>query len=413
MKKYLEDSYCLNFESILQAVNSYDDTLASIQLATTYFYPEGGGQPGDRGTIDGIDILDVQISDTKPPIIHHLISFADQDKAIELLNKPVNCKVDQKRRLALMQQHSGQHLLSAAAEKLYNANTIGFHMGADYVTIDLDQRLTAKQVEAMETLANEKIYENLEIIAHYPSSETLSQMPLRKQPKVTENIRVIEISTFDFSPCGGTHLKTTAEIGIIKVKKIENYKQGIRIEFGCGLFALNMMRYRNGIINDLTAILSVPDVEIVAFIKQTLEGIKQDKRVISSLTHQLLEREVKEIMLDTEETEGIKVIRLDEENVSMNDLRTKVQIICQSPDFVVLARSVEGDKCHVVLAKSKEASEELAAVKMNDLFKTYGAEIGLKGGGNPNMAQGGTASDQDTDGFFDKLEEAVNAILAG
>ncbi|MBF4694897.1 alanyl-tRNA editing protein [Fusibacter ferrireducens] len=403
MKKYLEDAYCREFKSTLVEVVPYAQNQTALILSETYFYPEGGGQPSDIGEIQGINIVDVQIENE---VIYHIVAFDDEEKAKNLSGE-VHCKIDWENRFALMQQHAGQHILSASAEKLFGANTVGFHIGKDYITIDLDQKLSSQDVSAMETLANQVLNQNIRIIAHYPDAEALSKMPLRKQPKVTENIRVIEVEGFDFSPCGGLHVKRTGEIGIIKVKKVENYKQGIRIEFVCGQFALAVFNARNNMINDLSTLLSVKDNEIVDFVKQLIENAKKDKKEIDELKTQLMALEIADLVAVFEDVEGIKVIRLEEEQLSMNALRTKVQMLCQNPNFIVLAMSIEGDKCHIVLSKSKDDPANLSNIEMNAFFKTYGQMIGLKGGGNAYMAQGGTTPDQDINAFFESIEADI------
>ncbi|GAU77449.1 DHHA1 domain-containing protein [Fusibacter sp. 3D3] len=403
MKKYLEDAYCCAFKSNLIEIVPYAKNQMAILLDETYFYPEGGGQPSDIGEIQGISIIDVQIEND---VIYHIIAPRDVATATKLSGE-VSCKIDWQNRFALMQQHSGQHILSASAEKRFGANTVGFHIGKDYITIDLDQKLSAQNVSDMETLANQVLNQNVEIMAHYPDAEALSKMPLRKQPKVSENIRVIEVEGFDFSPCGGTHVKRTGEIGIIKVKKIENYKQGIRIEFVCGLFALSVFNARNDIINDLSTLLSVKENEIVDFVKQLIENSKQDKKELDDLKVELMTLEISDLVAMFDEVEGIKVIRLEEKDMSMNDLRTKVQLLCKNPNFIVLARSLENEKYHIVLSKSKEDASNLFNFEMNAFFKAYGQMIGLKGGGNTDMAQGGTTSDQDIDAFFESIEQDI------
>lgn len=403
MKKFLEDAYRHEFHANVNGVVPYETDQTAIILDETYFYPEGGGQPSDIGWIEAIEIVDVQIKDD---IIYHLVAKKDQETAMALRGL-VKCNLDWKHRFTLMQQHSGQHILSSTAEKLFNANTVGFHIGKDYITIDLDQKLKASDVMEMETLANEILNLNVEIIAHYPDPQALAQMPLRKQPKVAENIRVIEVVGYDFSPCGGTHVRLTGEIGMIKVKKIENYKQGIRIEFVCGNYALDTFTVRNDIVNELSTLLSVKDFEIVDFVKQMIENAKQDKKDLSDIKHELMALEVQDLINMFDEVDGIKVIRLEEEETTMNDLRSKVQLICQTPNFIVLARSIEGDKCHIVLSKSKEDSASLSSIEMNYFFKTYGPSISLKGGGNAHMAQGGTTSNMDLDAFFEQIENDI------
>ncbi|HAS74052.1 MAG TPA: hypothetical protein DCS67_07900, partial [Clostridiales bacterium UBA8960] len=324
-KSFIDDAYVSSFESKIIALEKKNGKNA-IVLDHTYFYPEGGGQPTDKGRIDNLFINDVQLHDEN---IYH---FTEQP--IEQLNvgQVVKCEIDFFRRLSLMQQHTGQHILSSCAEKWFDANTVGFHIGEDYVTVDLDKKLNMVDVDQLEKKANDVVFMNLEVKAHYPSSDELSEMPLRKQPKVTENIRVIEVDGVDFSPCGGTHLRKTSEVGLIKIKRIENYKTGIRIEFCCGYFALDTFKKRNDTVNQLMRLFSVKDDEIVSFCEQMLENQKQDKMAISTLKEQLFKLQVSSLIQSYEEAElesDIKVITLIEEDSSMVDLRLKSSMIAE------------------------------------------------------------------------------------
>ena len=272
VKHYNTNAYIKEFQAKVVALVDRTEGNA-IVLDATYFYPEGGGQPCDLGMIDGVKIKDVIIEDD---IIYHITDASIHHLTVD---QSIDCTIDFERRFAFMQQHTGQHILSSCAEKLFDANTIGFHMGDDYVTVDLDKKLSNEDVDAMENMANAIIFANKAVMAHYPTSEELSKMPLRKQPKVTENIRVIEVDGIDFSPCGGTHTKTTAEVGLLKIKRIETYKAGIRVEFGCGIYALNSFKKRNETINGLMRLFSIQDSDVVSFCEQMLENQKSDRQI--------------------------------------------------------------------------------------------------------------------------------------
>lgn len=403
VKSYIEDAYTTSFESTVVAIHQKNENVA-IELENTYFYPEGGGQPCDVGTIEGLKIVDVQIEDGC--IMHFTNMPVDQIG----VGMRVTCEVDAHRRKALMQQHTGQHILSSCAEKLFNANTVGFHIGDDYVTIDLDQKLTGADVEMLELEANSVVFNNLSVIAHYPSPEALSKMPLRKQPKVTENIRVIEVDGVDFSPCGGTHLNTTSEVGMIKIKRIEPYKTGVRIEFGCGYYALETAKKRNEIINQLMRLFSVRDEEIVNFCEQLLENQKNDRLSLHAMKEQLIKLQVQELLSTTGEdlAEDVKVITLIEEEMPMVDLRLKTSIICERENMIVLAAASEGEKSHFVLSKSKNLTQ---SPDMGMLFKTYLAPLGIKGGGNAFVAQGGSTMHIQLNEALVLVENQVQIIM--
>ena len=399
LKSFLDDAYTKKFEAIVNAIIHDDDTF-KIQLDHTYFYPEGGGQPCDFGTINDVVICDVQILD-------HDIFHISQTKPTFTVGDQVSCEIDFSRRFTLMQQHSGQHILSACAEKLFEANTVGFHIGQDYVTIDLDQKLDSDQLILLENKANQVIYDNKPIIAHYPSSLELAAMPLRKQPKVTENIRVIEIVDTDFSPCGGTHVKTTSEVGIIKIKKTEPYKTGIRIEFGCGAYALKFIQERNDIINTLMKLFSVKDDEIISYSEQLLVSQKSDRNNLHIIKEQLYKVQAAQL-LEQFESDEIRVITLIEKDINMTDLRLKSNILCDSDNNIVLAVGTENEKTHIVLAKSKNIDKEF---DMGKLFKALIVPLGIKGGGNPFVAQGGSSELVDTEALIALLEEKIQTMF--
>lgn len=399
--KYLNDSYTHMFEGIITDVVQWKDTKA-IVLEETYFYPEGGGQPADHGKIDAVKVIDVQIIDD---VIYHIADTIDVELVV---GKKYTCHVDEKRRLALMQQHTGQHLLSACAYNIYSAQTVGFHIGDDYVTIDLDKKLTEKEVNLLESEVNAYVFSNREVKAHYPTPEALEKMPLRKLPKVKENIRVIEIDGLDFSPCGGTHVKSTAEIGLIKIKKVDNYKSGVRLEFVCGLFALETFVKQNELIGKLVQLYASQESEIYDYAVNNLNQLKVLRKENQLLENKCIENEVSALISGYEDISSVKLIRLKEENRCMNLLRSKVQMLIEFPNTLVIGHSFEGDKQHIVLAKSQDLDSNL---KMNELFKKYLVEVGVKGGGNANVAQGGTLASNNLADKFDLMVKEVQSII--
>jgi alanyl-tRNA synthetase len=399
--KYLSDAYVNEFSAEILSVEKLENNFG-IVLSETYFYPEGGGQPGDRGTIDAFGIIDTIVAEDR--ILHITKDAIDT----EFIGKTVNCIIDGKRRFALMQQHTGQHLLSSCADKLYDAATVGFHIGEDYVTVDLDKKLSTDEIEALEGLANDTIWANIEVLAHYPTEDELKALPLRKQPKVTKDIRVIEIKDFDFSPCGGTHTKTTAEIGILKIKKTENYKSGVRIEFVCGHYALGIFKNQNQIVSELMQVYSVQEHEVVDFAKSNLEQVKTLKKEILLLEEELLDHSVNALLANFEDYEGIKVVKLSEDNIGMNNLRKKCGKICSNPNYIVIGTASDAHKTHIVLSKSQNIPDE---IDMNGLFKSYFAPLGCKGGGNTTSSQGGFDGQLDTDSIVEEIESYIEKTI--
>ena len=402
-KLYNENAYIKEFSAQIKDLIKRPEGNA-IVLDETYFYPEGGGQPCDFGRIEQLGITNVIIEDE---VIFHLTNGATDHLHVDQI---VDCGIDFDRRFAFMQQHTGQHILSACAEKLFDANTVGFHIGDDYVTIDLDKKLPDDAIVAMEELANSIVFSNIPVVAHYPTPDELAKMPLRKQPKVTENIRVIEVQDFDFSPCGGTHTKTTAEIGLIKIKRSDSYKAGIRLEFVCGLFALENYKKRNDTVNALMRLFSVQDSEILNFCQQLLENQKAERMAISELKEQLYALQVSQLLSNYEDEleQDIKVISLIETQMSMVDLRLKTSLLCEHENIIVIAAANENDKTHFVLSKSKNLPIEF---DMGSLFKMHMAPQGIKGGGNAFVAQGGINSIIDIESTIAPVEFALQSIL--
>lgn len=200
-----------------------------VLLEETAFYPHGGGQPCDEGRINGVAVLDVISEDEN--VLHKVAS--------PLGEGVVTCEVDWQRRFDHMQQHSGQHLLSAVCRDLYQAMTVSFHLGTDYATIDVEQpELSPLQLATIEREVNQQIYKNRVVSSYFVTEEELAKLPLVKQPKVTENIRIVEIQDVEYNACGGTHVSSTGEIGMIKLLKAEKQKGHTRIYFKCGYRAL-------------------------------------------------------------------------------------------------------------------------------------------------------------------------------
>ncbi|CUT05723.1 alanyl-tRNA editing protein, partial [Candidatus Kryptobacter tengchongensis] len=226
-KLYYNNSYTTQFKSKVIDVKKYNGKIALI-LDKTYFYPTSGGQEHDTGFINSARVVDVIELDNGE--ILHVIDG-------DVPSGDVECKIDWDRRFSNMQQHTGQHILSRAFEILLNAETISSRLGDDIGTIDLDiETLSYDKVHEVENLANQIIWENRDVKIHYVDDTEISKFPLRKQPKVSGTIRIVEVRDFDFSPCGGTHVSRTGEIGLVKVKRWERVKGGLtRVDFVCGV----------------------------------------------------------------------------------------------------------------------------------------------------------------------------------
>lgn len=371
---YLNNSEILNFEATITAVVSAENG-CWVELDHTYFYPEGGGQPCDLGRINTLNVLDVQ---NRFDGVYHFVSglLSVGDKVI--------CKVDPIRRLDMMQQHTGQHVLSHGLESLFDAATIGFHLTENNLTVDADKKLTAEDMIALEAYCNALVRQNLKVFVHYPDPRTLESMPLRKQPKVTEGIRIIEIEGKDFSPCGGTHLKTLAPIQLIKIKRFENYKAGTRIEFVCGGRALSDYSEKNALILALSSLLSsAPDGLTDSVVRLKSENDTLHKALMVMKEQQLKNDIAEAVAIRSKRDYGdLAIFEVNELDPQL--FRKSSALMTSQVKGVSLLINTIGETYQLILAQSEDKPYDLTS-----LFNHLKANYGIKGGGSPIALQGG------------------------
>ena len=226
-----------------------------LVLDRTAFFPEGGGQPSDRGWIEEIAVE--QVYEAGGRVCHVL-------GRVPAARKGLRCRVDWERRFDHMQQHLGQHLLSAALRNRFAASTVGFHLGREVCTIDLDRFLNGGEIAEAEQLANRVVFANRAVEAVDLPAEELRRLDLQRLPRVDQGMRLIRIADFDLNPCCGTHPRRTGEVGLVKVRRSERYKGGTRVEFVCGGRALMDYSRKNEAVNRICARLSVGEGEAVA-----------------------------------------------------------------------------------------------------------------------------------------------------
>lgn len=372
---YYNDSYTLNFRAKVVDVRNFNHKNAVV-LDKTYFYPTSGGQEHDTGYIDGIKVIDV-IEDENGEILH----IVDGDVKIG----EVECKIDWDRRFSNMQQHTGQHILSKAFEVLLGCETVSSRLGDEIGTIDLDiESLNYEKVHEVELLANKIVWENRDVIVHFVSDSEISKFPLRKPPKVTGTVRIIEVKDFDFSPCGGTHVSKSGEIGLIKVRRWERVKGGLtRVEFVCGVRALKDYQVKNKISNELISLLSVRELEIAEQVAKILEAQKEKQRLINYLTEKLAEFEAEKFVQSAEKINDVKFVNLRFEDRDADSLKLLARKLIQHPKVLSLVASKFGG-ANFVLARSADIDLDLRQV-----LKEISSEVEVKGGGKVDFIQFG------------------------
>lgn len=391
---YHTDPYILEADSCVTEILQRDGKY-HVRLDTGLFYPEGGGQPSDTGTIDGIKVEYVYEDETGT---YHVLDSAPRTQG------PVPCLVDGTLRFDHMQQHTGQHVLSAVMDHLYDNATIGFRLTEDYVTIDLEKRLTEEEILTAEQDANRLIWANKPVKAYWPDQDTLEALPLRKKPKVDENIRIVEIDSYDYSPCCGTHVKLTGEIGLIKVSRFENYKSGVRLEFRCGRRAMAHYTLMNSTVQHLGRELSsAPETVISAFEKYRDEK-EQLKEAVRLLKTDLQTYEADKLLAAAEAVHGIKIVTRVSE-ADMKDMKNIAGLLAQTPSTVIVFASNADGKAQILLQRSSDVSQ----VDMKSIFASVAPMINARGGGNPGAAQGGG---DNADALNTCVSEALRLIRA-
>ncbi len=364
----------------------------AIVLDKTYFYPTSGGQEHDTGYINGVKVIDV-VEDENGEILH----IVDGDVEIG----EVECKIDWDRRFSNMQQHTGQHILSKAFEILLDCETVSSRLGDEIGTIDLDiESLSYEKVHEVESLANKIVWENRNVLVHFVSDSEVSKFPLRKPPKVTGTVRIIEVKDFDFSPCGGTHVSKTGEIGLIKVRRWERVKGGLtRVEFVCGVRALKDYQVKNKISNELVALLSTRELEISEQVAKILEAQKEKQRLINYLNERLTEFEAEKFIQSGEKVGDVKFVKLQFEDRDTDSLKLLARKLIQHPKVVSFLASKFGG-ANFVLARSADIDLDL-----REILKEISSAVEVKGGGKVDFIQFGGQIEKFDDIFKISVEK--------
>jgi alanyl-tRNA synthetase len=377
-RAYYADSYTHQFAARVSERLTVNDQPAVV-LDQTFFYPNVGGQPNDRGSLNGVAVVDVLVRESDQAVVHVL--------ANSLEGTEVQGQIDWPRRWDHMQQHTGQHILSQAFIRSAEAVTIGFHLGADSLTIDLDaDKLTPAQIDRAEITANDAVSANYPIRAWFPSPAELSQIPLRKTPEVDGKLRVVAIGEFDVTACGGTHVRQSAEVGLIKILKVEKQKKGTRVEFACGNRAWSDYARKHSIVTQLASDFTcgVPEVlNAVARLRNESQALSKDLKAVRG---ELLDYESAKLLESASERSGFKLVRGVWPDREMADVRGLATRVTAAKGVIALLASA-GDKASIVFARSADLKND-----MNVLFKTAIQQLpNARGGGSPNLAQGGGA----------------------
>ncbi len=374
---YYTDAYLRVFEAQVIERLTWEGRPAVV-LDRTTFYPTSGGQPHDTGDLNGVSVVDVVERESDGAIVHVLEGELPRDN--------VHGQINWARRFDHMQQHTGQHILSQAFIATLEADTVGFHLGADMSTIDLNRApLSEKQLEQAETLANEVVFGNKPVHTRFVDKDTLAKLPLRKPPQVSGPVRIVEVEGFDWSPCGGTHCRSTGEVGMIKIVRVERRGAETRVYFLCGRRALADYRRKNHLVLDLAARFSVGDWELSDAVERLSEEARLARKQVRTLQEQLFEYEAASLLAEAETLAGARVIRRVYADRGIEDIRHLAQRLTAEANVIaLLGCGSTGNKAQFVFARSADLPHD-----MNALLRIACKTVGGGGGGRPNFAQGG------------------------
>ena len=371
---YYSDSHLIEFDARVVDLSDRVSGWTAIVLDRTAFYPTGGGQPSDTGTLNGARVEEC-IDDGENGVLHVIKGAAPSRGAL------VHGRVDWSRRLDHMQQHTGQHILSQAFVTLFNAPTKSFRVLDASCEIDVDlNNPTSEVIERAVELANNVVWEDRAITIRNVTSTEAAELPLRKEPARDGDLRLIEIEGFDLTPCGGTHAYRTGEVGMIGVRSWERAKGLTRIEFVAGTRALADYRKANKSAREVAALFSTGRDDAPDVAAQMVEEHKELNRRIRVLEESVAEAEAAKLLARARDGVVFEIF----ESRDAESLKRLAHALTMHPGTVALLASRDKDTARLVFARSADAVGD-----MNALMREACAMLDGRGGGKPEIAQGG------------------------
>ena len=389
-RAYYWDSYTVAFAAEVVEATEIAGRPA-VRLSLTYFYPTSGGQPNDTGILKQGEqvarVVDVVVRESDEAVLHVL--------DVAIAPGMATGEIDWPRRFDHMQQHTGQHILSQAFIRVAEAETIGFHLSGQSVTIDLDRvELTVEEVRAAEQLANEVVARNRPVRASEVAREAATGLPLRKLPPGRDGkLRLVDIEGFDLTACGGTHVAGTAEVGLVKVLKTERRGAATRVEFVCGGRAVADYRLKHDVVQQLGATLTTGIDDLPAALARLQEEARQLRLELKRERGARLALEAGQLLDGAETVGGARVVRRVLVGREMDEARQLATLLTAGGAVALLG--VAGERAQLVFARPTEGP---GFAHVGEAIKPALAALGgARGGGGPTSAQGGgPAADETT-----------------
>jgi alanyl-tRNA synthetase len=397
---YYDDSFLYDFDAEVREV--LETPRPGLVLDRTAFYPASGGQVFDTGWLTSEANAKLRVTEVADAedgrVIHYLETTRDDLKP----GTRIHGQVDAARRRDHMQQHSGQHVLSAAFVRLYNIPTVSFHMAEDYCSIDLDTpTLTKEQIESAERLANEIVLENRAVDIRFVPRDEAGKMGLRKLPPTErDELRLIDIRDFDVTACGGTHVSQTGQIASILLRKTERVRQGWRVEFVAGLRAVTTARRDFTTLTETAAMFSAHIYDVPQQARKALDEIKPLRKQYEQSQEELAAAYASVLLADATELNGRKVVVRTLSDRDLNFVKLLAQKVTRLFPNVVALLATTSPQPSLVFAQSPGQPFDMGALMKDVMTKTGG-----RGGGSKDMAQGGIPN-------AEAIEARLKAIAA-
>lgn len=363
LQLYEQDSFCQEFTSKVISCTQQDDFF-KIQLETTAFYPEGGGQPWDTGFLNHLEVTEVH---KKEGSIFHYCK-----EPLEI-GSQVTGKIDWTRRFDLMQQHSGEHIVSGIAHTLYACENVGFHMGKDRITIDFDVELTQEQVNELEQRTNQYIWENHPCEISFPDELSLKKLDYRSKKELTGDVRIVSFQKADCCACCGTHVSHSGQVGLVILLSCQKFREGVRIELLCGGRAFQYLKEINRENETISRLLSAKPLET----SQAVTRLQKEKEE-NDFQRKNIEKKYISLLAQTHGTGENFILFVDD--LSPDSLRLLAGELSQKATGFSVCVSQSAETFRFALASQ--------STDMNPIAKELKEKFTVRGGGKPNLIQG-------------------------
>lgn len=361
---FYRDAYQKEFDAVVLECQKVKKGFAVV-LSQTAFYPEGGGQPSDTGTLDGVRVWDTQGRAGK--IVH----FCQKPLPV---GKAVHGTLDWVRRFRYMQSHTGEHIFSGIAHALYGCNNVGFHMSADCVTIDLDRSLTAEQVAEIERQTNAAVFADVPTVVQYPDPETLQTLDYRSKKELTGTVRLIEAGGCDLCACCGLHVARSGEVGCVKVGMQTPHRGGIRMTLLIGWDALADYDEKQKQVTAIYQALSAKPNEVVERVQQLVERNDAYKAQVVALQDEIFRLRAQQL------PHGEKKLWQFVENLSPVDTRRFADLLASQADWAaVFTETGENNWQYAICSHAMDVRPSCQALNVT---------LQGHGGGKPALVQG-------------------------